>query len=67
VCAKLLSEVVGKQQQVSTWRLFHHNELQGKWTKCLVDAGLCDISMTVVVLMDMIKKNSVTNIYYLLR
>jgi hypothetical protein len=55
VCAKILSEVTGKQQ-VRTWKLFHHTELQWKWTKFLVDAGLCDISMTVAVLMDVIKK-----------
>jgi len=56
VCAKMLSEVSGKQQEVSTWKLFQHIELQGKWTKFLMDAGLCDISITVAVLMDMIKK-----------
>jgi len=59
VCAKILSEVAGKQQGVSTWKLFHHIELQGKWTKFLMDAGLCDISMTVVVLMDMRKKKQI--------
>jgi hypothetical protein len=57
LCAKILSEVSGKQQEFSTWKHFHHTELLGKWTKFLVDAGLCDISMAVAVLTDMIKKH----------
>jgi hypothetical protein len=60
MCAKILSEVAGKQQGVSTWKLFHHIELQGKWTKFLVDAALYDISMTVAVFMDTIKKKNTT-------
>jgi len=56
VCAKILSEVAGKQQEVSTWKLFQHTELQGKWTKFLVAAGLCAISVTAAVLMDIIKQ-----------
>jgi hypothetical protein len=55
VCTKILSEVAGKQE-VSIWKLFQHIELKGKWAKFLVDAGLCDIFLTVAVLMDMIKK-----------
>jgi len=62
VSAKILSEVGGKQQEVSTWKLFHHTELQGKWTKFLVDAGLHDISMTAAVLMGMIKKTLLSKV-----
>jgi len=46
-------------QENSRWTAlgnFHHIELLGKWTKFLVDAGLCDISMVAAVLMDTIKK-----------
>jgi hypothetical protein len=64
VCAKILSEVAGKQQQVSTWKLFHHTELQGKLNKFLVDAVLCDISITDVVLMDTIKKQCLLKFLY---
>jgi hypothetical protein len=53
---EILSEGAGTQQEVSTWKLFHHTKLQGKWTKFLVDVGLCDISMTDVALMDVILK-----------
>jgi hypothetical protein len=56
MCTKICSEVAGKQQEVSTWKLFYHIELQGKWTKFLLDAGLYDISMTVAVFNDTIKK-----------
>jgi hypothetical protein len=51
MCPEILPDCAGNQQEVSTWKLFHHTELQEKWTKFLVDAGLCDISMTDSVLM----------------